>query len=236
MEEESQVVEQNVWSVPWSQRDVWFGVGSLVLYMGVVIGGALLVGYLNIKMDIGFLLMVAELLLIVPVWFFTVRKYKIGWRVVGFRKFAAEDILLGFILMVGYLIFNGIFNFLLIRITGKTIQGDVFEQLAQIKWSVWLWIGGAVAAPIVEEVFFRGFVFGGLKGHMDWKWAALISSLLFGLMHGDLTAVLPASVIGFCFAFLYHKSHSIWPGIIIHVVNNAMAFLVITMLIKFGQI
>ena len=236
MQEEIQATEQLTWSVPWSQRDVWFGVGSLVLYLAVVLGGAALINWLKIEFDIGFLLMVSEALLIIPVWFFTVRKYHVSWQEVGFRKFQPEYLLLGFGLMVGYLLFNGIFNFLLIQITGKTIQGDLIEQLTQINWSVWLWIGGAIAAPFVEEAFFRGFIFGGLKGHMNWKWAALISSFLFAIMHGDLTSLVPAFVIGYCFAFLYHKSNSIWPGIIIHAVNNAMGFCLISSLIKMGQI
>jgi uncharacterized protein len=236
MEEIIQVDEQPTWSVPWKQRDVWFGVGSLVLYIAFVFGGALLIRWLKISIDIGFLLMFAELLLIVPVWFFTVRKYKIPWREVGFRKFKPIYLLLGLGLMIGYMMFNAIFNVILMQISGKTIQGDLFEQLGQIDWSIWLWIGGAIAAPFVEEAFFRGFIFGGLKGHMDWKWAALISSVLFGLMHGDLTSLVPASVIGFCFAFLYHKSNSIWPGIIIHALNNAMSFCAIYALITMGQI
>ena len=180
--------------------------------------------------------MVSEALLILPVWFFAIRKYNISWQEVGFRKFRPEYLLLGFGLMIGYMIFNSIFNFILVQTTGKPIQGDLFEQLTQINWSVWLWIGGAVAAPFVEEAFFRGFIFGGLKGHMDWKWAALISSFLFAIMHGDLTSLVPAFVIGYCFAFLYHKSNSIWPGIIIHAVNNAMGFCLISALIELGQI
>ena len=231
-----QVEEQPTWSVPWSQRDVWFGVGSLILYIGIVMGAAALVGKLDIPMDIGFFIMFAELLLMVPVWFFTIHKYKISWREVGFRKFSPVYLLVGIVLMFAYMIFNGIFNFVLIQITGKPIQGDVLEALSQINWSIWLWIGGAFAAPVVEEAFFRGFVFGGLKGHMDWKWAALISSFLFGIMHADLTTLLPATIIGFCFAYLYQKSNSIWPGIIIHITNNALAFCAISLLMKLGQL
>ncbi|MBI9050221.1 MAG: CPBP family intramembrane metalloprotease [Anaerolineaceae bacterium] len=236
MEEEIQTNEHTDWHVPWSKRDVWFGAGSLILYVIVILAAGLAVNLLQLKMDIGVFIILSELLLMLPVWFFTIHKYKITWREVGFREFSPKYILLGFGLMFIYLIFNAIFSMLVLIPLGKTIQGDLFAQLAKIDWSVWLWLGGAFAAPLAEEVFFRGFIFGGLKNPLGWKWAAVISGLLFALMHMNLTTLLPAFVIGFLFAFLYHKSNSIWPGIIIHTTNNLMAFFAVSLLIKLGEI
>ena len=42
-----------------------------------------------------------------------------------------------------------------------------------------------ISAPIVEEVTFRGFMYGQLKGGMPMFAAMLISSWVFGMVHGD---------------------------------------------------
>ena len=53
-------------------------------------------------------------------------------------------------------------------------------------------------APIAEELFFRGFVFSGLRSRMTMLPAALISGLVFGLVHAPtgITTVVPLAVLG----------------------------------------
>jgi uncharacterized protein len=80
-----------------------------------------------------------------------------------------------------------------------------------------------ILAPLVEEVFFRGFVFNGLRGRMDWWWAAVISGALFAAAHLDPLFLLPAFLIGILLAFLYQKTNSIWPGMIVHFLVNSLA-------------
>ena len=84
-----------------------------------------------------------------------------------------------------------------------------------------------VVAPVVEETFFRGFVFAGLRGRYDWRWAAAISSALFAAAHLELTFFIPAFVLGYIFAYLYQRSGSVWPGMIIHAAMNALAMAVL---------
>ena len=82
-------------------------------------------------------------------------------------------------------------------------------------------------APFVEEVFFRGFVFAGLRARYDWRWAAAISSALFAAAHLELTFFIPAFVLGYVFAYLYQRSGSVWPGMIVHAAMNALAMAVL---------
>jgi hypothetical protein len=72
-------------------------------------------------------------------------------------------------------------------------------------------------------VFFRGFVFAGLRQRHGWKKATLISSALFAVIHVTPTAMIPVFILGFIFAYLYHRSHSLWPAVLMHVSTNALA-------------
>jgi membrane protease YdiL (CAAX protease family) len=85
-------------------------------------------------------------------------------------------------------------------------------------------------APLAEETFFRGFVFGGLRTAMP-SWAAIaISGAIFGSVHlttGNVASAVQLAVLGAILAWLYEHTGSIRPTILIHVINNAIAFAVL---------
>ena len=86
-----------------------------------------------------------------------------------------------------------------------------------------LLLTGAVLVPVAEELLFRGVGFGSLRRH-GVVIATIVSAVLFGLAHG-LNAVLPAAVVlGVINALLYERSRSIWPSVMSHATNNALAF------------
>jgi membrane protease YdiL (CAAX protease family) len=88
-----------------------------------------------------------------------------------------------------------------------------------------------LAAPISEEVFFRGFVFGGLRKSLPFVAAAGISAAIFGAFHytgpHSLTVLPQLAALGLAQAWLYERSGSIYPTIAVHVANNALAFALI---------
>ncbi|HTE84189.1 MAG TPA: CPBP family intramembrane glutamic endopeptidase [Dehalococcoidia bacterium] len=98
-------------------------------------------------------------------------------------------------------------------------------------------IAACVVAPIVEETFFRGFVFRGivsqtiafgLPGHVRrlrlgfWP-AALVSGLLFASVHFELGLLVPFTAIGVLFAWMFWRSGSLWPNILAHAGFNAIS-------------
>lgn len=89
-----------------------------------------------------------------------------------------------------------------------------------------------LAAPFSEEVFFRGFIFGGLRSHLSFPVAALFSGLIFGLFHftgpGSIAVVPQLALFGFALAWLYEETGSIYPPMAVHAVNNALAFAILT--------
>ena len=88
-----------------------------------------------------------------------------------------------------------------------------------------------VLAPISEEIFFRGFFFGALRTRLTLWPAAAISATVFGLLHlssGDLSVVPPLIVLGLLLAWLYEYNGSLGPPIMLHMINNAIAYSVLT--------
>ena len=80
----------------------------------------------------------------------------------------------------------------------------------------------AVLPAICEEFLHRGIVLQGIK-HIGFKKAILISSLLFALMHFNVQQVFYAFVIGLILGFVAVVSKNIYPAMIIHFINNAVA-------------
>ena len=88
------------------------------------------------------------------------------------------------------------------------------------------------AAPVSEEIFFRGFLFAGLRRSGGFWVGALVSSAVWGLFHytgSDSWAVcLQLALFGVALCWLYERTGSIWPTIAVHAFNNALAFTILT--------
>lgn len=91
-------------------------------------------------------------------------------------------------------------------------------------------IGVAIVAPVVEEIVFRGMVFGWLRGRLPLVWAVVISAALFSLEHIgflQVTLFLPIFSTGIVLAILYHHARSVWPTVLVHGSFNLIATLVL---------
>lgn len=87
-------------------------------------------------------------------------------------------------------------------------------------------IGLAILPPLVEEIAFRGI----LLERFAVKWrvgvAVVVAAVLFGILHADPVG---AGMFGVVTGLLYLRTGSLWPGIIIHFVNNLVAVTAIRM-------
>jgi membrane protease YdiL (CAAX protease family) len=208
--------------VPWAAHDVWRGVIGLVLWWVVFILIAGLGQLLEWEINPGVFVGLAELVLLLPVWWLTVRKYRVGWDALGLREFKGAFIGLGCGLMILSFAFNAVYSSLL-GLIDLQVQPDLAPVFAELGSPWWLLVAGVIVAPVVEEIFFRGFVFAGLRKRYHWRKAAVISSILFGLVHLEPAALIPIFILGYVFAYLYYRSNSIVPGILMHISTNALA-------------
>ena len=83
----------------------------------------------------------------------------------------------------------------------------------------------AIIPPLAEEFLFRGIILNKLKP-FGINFAIFTSSLLFGLMHGNLVQTPFAFVVGMAFAYVTVKSGSILPSIISHFLINFSSVMV----------
>ena len=87
-----------------------------------------------------------------------------------------------------------------------------------------LGLAALVLVPaLCEELFFRGFVLTGLYAHYGPRWALLGSSVLFAVSHLNPWQFLPLLVFGLFLGTLVHWTHSIYPAIVAHGINNLTA-------------
>lgn len=89
-----------------------------------------------------------------------------------------------------------------------------------------------IAAPLSEEIFFRGFMFAGIRFRAPFAVAALVSAGIWGLFHytgsDSWPVVLQLTVFGVILCWLYERTGSIRGPIFLHMVNNLIAFMVAT--------
>jgi membrane protease YdiL (CAAX protease family) len=80
-----------------------------------------------------------------------------------------------------------------------------------------------LVAPVAEELLFRGVFFGSLRSVIGYWPAALGSSLLFAAVHQAPAQLLPIAVLGLALCWLYNRTGSLWPGIVVHATQNALS-------------
>jgi membrane protease YdiL (CAAX protease family) len=138
----------------------------------------------------------------------------------GLRRFKPSALLWMLAAIGVYLLFAIAYT----AIFGSPHQDDVAEAFGAVPIQVLLIV---VAAPISEEVCFRGMLFGGLRERFPRLVAALITGVIFGGLHATtgVSAVPILAAFGFILALLYEKTGSIIPGIVLHMLNNSIALL-----------
>ena len=80
---------------------------------------------------------------------------------------------------------------------------------------------------IVEELQFRGVLFRYLR-RRGFFYAALVSSVIFGLAHLNIFQSLFAFTLGFSLCYVYEKTRHIWICMILHCLHNSMILLITT--------
>jgi membrane protease YdiL (CAAX protease family) len=149
-------------------------------------------------------------------------------RAFGIRRaHLPSSLALGFALLVAFLLFVAAWGQL-----QPDTKDDLAKDLGANDSTVALIAVAflvAIVAPIVEELFFRGFLFSALGRVMHWVVAALVTGFVFGAIHlGGTPAIflVPLAVLGTALCVLYRRTGSLIPGMGVHAANNAIALAV----------
>jgi len=83
----------------------------------------------------------------------------------------------------------------------------------------------SVLAPIVEELVFRGLLYGWIAGRWGGTPALIVSSLAFAAAHWEPAHIILVLPLGFLFGWLRRRTDSLLPSLFSHIVNNGFALL-----------
>lgn len=90
-------------------------------------------------------------------------------------------------------------------------------------------IGAVILAPIAEESLFRGIVYKGFRSRLGVGVAALLSGILFGLVHVYPLLWLPIGALGYILALTFERRGSLLPPIVGHALFNAVGYAIFLM-------
>ncbi len=182
----------------------------------------------SLRYATGVLVILFQLALLLPVWWWGLRKYRVGWRTLGLRGFAPLPgcALILALLVLGY-VFTGAWG-LVLRQYGLRAQPNPLPLFGEgVPGLLIALLAAGVVAPLTEEVFFRGFVFGALRDRVGVWGAIALSALIFAAAHLQPYALPALFALGALLAWLYQLTGSLWPGIVMHSTINTVALLVL---------
>ncbi len=242
------MLDQKLEEVPWTLRQTFIGfflslIPRVVFTFGLMLLGAssvaartpLAPGVDLTNAIILFLLngLVEVTFLIGPVYMArrVLRELKIVPRlrtilqVLSFRGFKASTalplVLFCFLAIIGI---NWLYQLIIVAMHLKLQTNDQtvlqLGKVAPISMYSLLFLAVFVA-PFCEEVLFRGFLFAGFLRAMPLSLAVVLSAFIFAAAHGDVASFPVLFCIGVLLALLRWHTGSLWPGILLHLLNNA---------------
>jgi len=93
--------------------------------------------------------------------------------------------------------------------------------------NIFTFLAVVIAAPFLEEYIFRGVLLDGLLKNYSSTLSILLSSLLFGLFHGNPLQIISAFIGGIYIGWIYYKTKNLLYCILIHFIINLVGFLLL---------
>ncbi len=89
----------------------------------------------------------------------------------------------------------------------------------------------SIFGPVIEELFFRGFMYNAVKKLTGIFWATMLTAAVFAALHTNVVGFLPIMVLGVLLAHMYEKTGSLVSSITIHIIHN-LAMVYVVFLVK----
>lgn len=229
-------------AVAWGWRELFLTVGTLLAgSLGILVGLQVVVQVGNQPTGITSPPVYAAMVLIyslivLAIYLFVARRH--GWASLGWRPVSGRMLLLVPLFLLLGLFGMALINALLAAVLGSfenpqaaALTGG--EPLSTLELLLVLpLVAGLV--PVAEELLFRGLFYGVLHKHGGTSAAVLGSGLLFALVHFILILFPALLLLGLLLGYLRARSHSVLPGILLHMVQNALALVSINALLGGG--
>jgi membrane protease YdiL (CAAX protease family) len=223
--------------VPWK----WFDVGLILLI--VLVGGAALVGGVTtlalralhasdlvMNTVVGVAVYVVALL---AMWAIIVRKYHVGWSALGVRRPPGLYWALLVPILLGMYVASAIASAIIVTLFyGGKAENPQINDLTGGKgftWSAFIMalITASVVAPVVEELFFRGVLYGWLRTRWNFIGGVILSAGLFSLAHAIPLIFASIFIVGVTLAIVYEKTKSTLATMSLHSLFNTVGVILV---------
>lgn len=207
------------------------GIGFVfVLYFSLIIGSVRSSGKEEVVVEPGGLIATIAFQFIVAgvVTFFVIRRIRpVDWLGLRWRSWPWMILIAPGAVMAMWIIFGGLqaiglmdwiesFGVETVQDSVKLLQNSSDPLMIGL-----MIIAAVVAAPLCEEIVFRGYFYPVMKKFSGTWVAGLCSALVFAAAHGSLTALLPLFIFGCVLVFIYEKTGSIWAPVAVHCCFNS---------------
>jgi len=166
---------------------------------------------------------------------FTVIQYKerfaaLGLSAKNFFKNVFYGVV-GYVALIPVLIVILVITAAIINITRYIPQRqpvvEFFLKEKDIAFLTYSSLFAAVVGPVIEELFFRGFMYSVFKKYIGIFWSMAITAAIFAALHTHIVGFFPIMALGFLLAYLYEKTGTLVSSITVHIIHNlSMVFLV----------
>ena len=110
---------------------------------------------------------------------------------------------------------------------GFTGSSERYQTVQEMQYGV-VFVAGlvlyGVVSPLAEEAIFRGLLYNRMKRCFHYKIALVVSSLLFGIYHGNLVQAVYGSILGLLIAYFYDLYKSFAAPVLFHGVANVSVY------------
>ncbi|MDD6328712.1 MAG: ABC transporter permease [Lachnospiraceae bacterium] len=197
--------------------DVWL-VLSVTAVAIIYIGGSI-----ALKHSVGSLILTQFFILSLPVAavLYSKKDFARTFRVKGcsWRAFVGGGIMIAGAICLGVIVTalaEKIFPEgakMLQQTSGSLVFGSFFKTLLLV----------AILPAVCEELMFRGFVLSAFEAKLKPGVAIALSSAIFGVYHMSIVRFFPTMLLGAIICFVSYKTKSIFPGMMMHAMNNALS-------------
>lgn len=112
---------------------------------------------------------------------------------------------------------------ILLTLIGFTGSSEAYAQVVEHQYGAPFLIGlliFGIISPVAEEVLFRGIIYNRMKKYYPLPMAMVVSSLLFGVYHGNLVQGVYGTIMGLLIVYVYHKYDTFVAPVLFHSVAN----------------
>jgi membrane protease YdiL (CAAX protease family) len=187
---------------------------------------------------------ILDILAVVFILHFTVVQYKeplaaLGISAKNFLKNIFYGVV-GYIALIPVLILILVIIAVIINITKYVPERqpvvELFLKEKGVAFLTYSSIFAAIIGPIIEELFFRGFLYSALKKYIGIFWAMTATAGLFAALHAHIVGFFPIMALGMLLAYIYEKTGTLVSSITIHIIHNLVMILLLFLVKQVGII